>query len=74
VLQAKSLRNAWMKPNGAGVCFIDFYKETKKLFIKMLLSKRLKDIFRDIFMMCYHMYLMRFVYVMHKSCVTVHNL
>ena len=25
-----SLRNAWMKPNGAGGCFIEFYKETKK--------------------------------------------
>jgi len=37
----------------------------------MLLSKRVKGIFRDIFMMYYHMYLMHFEYVMYKSYVTV---
>jgi len=40
----------------------------------MFLSKRVKGIFRDIFMMCYHMYLMHFVYVTHKAYVTVHTL
>ena len=66
-----SLRNAWMKPNGAGVCFIDFCKETKKVIHQNVVIKKT---YRDMFIMCYRIKLMHFVYVMHKSYVTVHTL
>jgi len=46
-----SLRNAWMKPNGAGVCFIDFCKETKKVIHENVVIKKT---YRDMFIMCYH--------------------
>jgi len=59
---------------GAGGCFIEFYKETKKVIHQNVVIKKSKGIFGDIFMMCYHMYLMHFVYVMRKSYVTVHTL
>ena len=37
-----SFRNAWMKLNGAGGCFIDFYKETKKAIHQNVVIKKSK--------------------------------